>query len=95
MPVYVVCHIDVEDAEGWRRYREIGMPTIAAAGGRVLAAGQGVALEGTAMPTISAVVEFPTAEAAERWYYSDAYREASVLRLRASRTLMFGIVPGT
>ncbi len=94
MPAYVICHLDVEDPKEWERYRAIGMPTIAAAGGRVLAGGQGITLEGEPMPTMSAIVEFPTAEAAERWYRGDAYQDASRLRLRASKTLLFGILPG-
>lgn len=94
MAAYVVCHIDVTDPEEWDRYRAVGMPTIAAAGGRVIAGGQGITLEGDPMPTMSAIVEFPTEEAAEQWYRSEAYQSASERRLRASKTLLFGILPG-
>jgi uncharacterized protein (DUF1330 family) len=94
VPVYVVCHIAVEDPDLFDEYRQKGMPTVAAAGGRVLCGGQGVTLEGDEMPYLSAVVEFPTMGAAEAWYHSDVYQAASQTRRAASKTLLFGIVPG-
>ncbi|MGH9000665.1 MAG: DUF1330 domain-containing protein [Acidimicrobiia bacterium] len=94
MAAYVIAHIAVEDPALWDTYRAQGMPTIAAAGGKLICGGQGVTLEGDEMPTMSAVVEFPTMEAAEAWFRSDVYQQASEIRRAASKTLLFGIVPG-
>lgn len=94
MAAYVVVHIAPTDPERWEEYRQAGMPTVAAHGGKVLCAGPGVTLDGEDMPPVNAVVEFPTAEAAQAWYHSAPYQEASRIRRSASKTLMFGIVPG-
>src|SRR5438128_1740283 len=42
MAVYVIAHIAVEDPEAYGEYQRHGLPTIAAAGGRVIARGAGV-----------------------------------------------------
>lgn len=94
MPVYVVAHIAVEDPEAYAEYQCLGLPTIAPAGGRVIAGGGPVHLEGGEMPGGSAIVEFATMEAALAWYHSDAYQAAIPLRQKASTAVMMGILPG-
>ena len=94
MPVYVVAHIAVEDPEAYAEYQRHGLPTIAPAGGRVIAGGGPVHLEGGEMPGGSAIVEFDTMEAALAWYHSDAYQAAIPLRQKASTAVMMGILPG-
>ena len=92
--VYVVAHIAVEDPDAYADYQRQGLPTIAPAGGRIIAGGGPVHLEGEEMPGGSAIVEFPTMEAALAWYHSDAYQAAVPLRQKASRAVMMGILPG-
>ena len=94
MPVYVVAHIAVEDPEAYAEYQRLGLPTIAPAGGRVIAGGGPVHLEGGEMPGGSAIVEFATMEAALAWYHSDAYQATIPLRQKASTAVMMGILPG-
>jgi len=94
MPVYVVAHIAVEDPEAYADYQRQGLPTIVPAGGRVIAGGGPVHLEGDEMPGGSAIVEFATMEAALAWYHSDAYQAAIPLREKASTAVMMGILPG-
>ena len=94
MAVYVIAHIAVEDPEAYGEYQRHGFPTITAAGGRVIAGGAGLTLEGDEMPNGSAIVEFPTMEAALGWYRSEEYQAAIPMRVEASKVLMIGILPG-
>jgi uncharacterized protein (DUF1330 family) len=67
------------------------LATIARFGGRVVAGGGKIdLLEGDPMPERIFIIEFPTADAARRWYQSDDYQEAfknpvvSIARSRVS-----------
>ncbi len=76
MPAYWIARVDVTDPERYAAYARGATEAIAAHGGRFLArGGRAVALEG-AMRARNVVVEFPTVEAAEACYASDAYRQA-------------------
>ncbi len=46
-------------------------------------------LEGDPMPERIFIIEFPTADAARRWYQSDDYQEALKTRLSASHGRVF------
>jgi uncharacterized protein (DUF1330 family) len=94
MAVYVIAHITVEDPDAYGEYQRLGLPTITAAGGRVIAGGAGITLEGDEMPNGSAIVEFPTMEAALGWYHGDEYQSAIPMRVEVSKALMIGILPG-
>lgn len=95
MPVYVVAHIAVEDAEAYAVYQGVGLPILAAAGGTVIAGGPGgVSLEGVDLPSSSAIVEFPSMEDALAWYHSEAYQETIPMRTKCSTAHMIAIVPG-
>jgi|SRR5213082_2995499 len=94
MAVYVIAHIAVEDPEAYGEYQRHGLPTIAAAGGRVIAGGAGVTLEGDEMPNGSAIVEFPTMQAALDWYHGEEYQSAIPKRVEVSKALMIGVLPG-
>jgi uncharacterized protein (DUF1330 family) len=94
MAVYVIAHIAVEDRDAYAEYQRHGLSTITAAGGRVIAGGAGITLEGDEMPNGSAIVEFPTMEAALDWYHSEEYQSAIPLRVEVSKALMIGILPG-
>lgn len=95
MAVYVVAHIAVEDPAAYAEYQAVGLPLLAASGGRVVAGGPGgVSLEGEELPASSAIVEFPSMEQALAWYHSDAYQQTIPMRTKCSTARMIAILPG-
>ena len=87
MPGYAVFDVlQVTDAAKMGQYREGVLATIQKYGGRVLVAGGAFdVVEGTAKPTFPVILEFPSVEAAKRWYDSEEYRPLKALRLSAAR----------
>ena len=76
MPALWIAHVTVTDAEAYGRYAELAGPAIAAHGGEFIArGGRFVQLEGKERPR-NVVARFPSVEAAESCYHSDAYQEA-------------------
>lgn len=95
MSVYVVAHIAVEDAEAYGAYQGVGLPILAASGGKVIAGGPGgVSLEGAELPSSSAIVEFDSMEAALAWYHSEAYQQTIPMRTTCSTARMIAVIPG-
>lgn len=87
MTAYVVVEVEIREAEAFAAYRELGLPTIAQHGGRVLARSDAaVSLEGDWRPPRIVVIEFPSVEAARRWHASPGYQRAMQLRLAAGTT---------
>ena len=87
MPAYAVFDVlEVTDQAKMGQYRQDVLATIQKYEGRVLVAGgQFEIIEGSAKPTFPVVLEFPTLEAAKRWYDSEEYRPLKALRLAAAR----------
>lgn len=76
MPALWIAHVTVTDEEAYGNYAALAGPAIAAHGGRFIARGaRYVQLEGTDRPR-NVVARFPSLEAAEACYRSDAYQEA-------------------
>lgn len=76
MPAYWIAHVTVTSADAYAEYAELAGPALAAHGGRFLArGGRHRQFEGRDRAR-NVVVEFPTFEAAEACYDSDAYRAA-------------------
>jgi uncharacterized protein (DUF1330 family) len=95
MSAYVVAMLEVTDAGAYQRYRDAAPATIAAAGGRYVArGGEVVALEGAHDGRRLVVVEFPSLEAARRWYDGEGYRHARELRSTCARNVTILLVPG-
>ncbi|WP_028224637.1 DUF1330 domain-containing protein [Paraburkholderia ferrariae] len=87
MAAYVLVDVEVFDAEAFAKYRKLGVPTIAAHGGRVLArSDEVVVLEGEWSPSRMVVLEFDDLEAARRWHGSAEYQAARRLRIDAADT---------
>ncbi len=83
MAAYFIINISVKDATGFEAYRQAVPATIAQYGGRYLVrGGKHETLEGTWQPTRLVVLEFPSAEAARRWYTSEEYQRIKPLRLQ-------------
>ena len=85
MPTYIVGDIHITDTTAYQAHVPRALATIARFGGRVVAGGGRVdVLEGDPMPERIFIIEFPTADAARRWYRSEDYQEALQARLSAS-----------
>ena len=83
---FFVNMLEVLDPEKLERYRSRVFDVVARHGGhyRVLA-GPFEVVEGTWHPTFPVLIEFPSMEAARRWYDSPDYAELKALRLEGTR----------
>ena len=71
-----IAHVTVTDEEAYAKYAALATEAIAAHGGRFIArGGRFVQLEGQARPR-NVVARFPSVEAAEECYHSEAYQRA-------------------
>jgi uncharacterized protein (DUF1330 family) len=88
MPAYVLFdNLEVHDPAALEEYARRVAPLVEAHGGRYVALGGPVeVLEGTWSPTFPVLIEFPSLEAARRWYSSEEYRDIKAIRLRATRS---------
>jgi uncharacterized protein (DUF1330 family) len=94
MAAYVIYQAEVLDLTQYEKYKAKTPESIAAFGGRfVVRGGEAVVLEGEAPRGRTVVVEFPSVDAAKRWYESDQYREVRALREGAARASAY-IVDG-
>jgi uncharacterized protein (DUF1330 family) len=85
MPTYVVGDIHITDPAAFQTHVPRALATIARFGGRVIAGGGRIdLLEGSPMPERIFIIEFPSADAARRWYRSDEYQAVLKIRLSAS-----------
>ena len=94
MSVYLVTDVAVSDPEQYRHYTAAGSTAVRKHGGRFLAEGATPELiEGTWLPKRMAIVEFPDAEAARRFYDSAEYTAAREMRREVADFKMV-LVPG-
>ena len=83
MAAYFIVDVDVKNPQAYEAYKQVAAASIAQYGGRYLVrGGKHEVLEGTWRPTRLVVLEFPTVEAAKRWYTSVEYRKAKPIRLQ-------------
>ena len=76
MPAYVISDVDIQNVAELREYIARAPAIIEAYGGRYVARqGRIEALEGTWRPSTLVIIEFPSMEAAKRWYASAEYQE--------------------
>ncbi|MEO0772607.1 MAG: DUF1330 domain-containing protein [Pseudomonadota bacterium] len=76
MPALWIAHVRVTDEEAYGRYAKLAGPAIADHGGEFIArGGRYVQLEGPDRPR-NVVARFPSVEAAETCYRSEAYQAA-------------------
>ena len=81
MSAYVVIEIIIKNPEGYKEYKRLAPPTIAAYGGKYLArGGKAENLEGDWQPNRIVILEFESVEKAKQWLFSDEYQEAKALR---------------
>jgi uncharacterized protein (DUF1330 family) len=87
MPAYLIANVNVQDAATFEEYRKQVPATITKHGGRYIVRGGTVErLEGSWNPTRLVVLEFPSMEAARRWYDSEDYRGPKALRMKSALT---------
>jgi uncharacterized protein (DUF1330 family) len=90
MPSFIVGDIKITDPVAYQTHVPRALATIARFGGRVIAGGGKIdLLEGGPMPERIFIIEFPTTEAARRWYQSDEYQAALNTRMSAAHGRVF------
>lgn len=83
--VYAVAQIDIQDPEAYQLYGEKFMPILAEFGGKLLGLSDPPAvIEGRFEGTRAVLLEFPSREAFDTWYNSDAYQAILKHRLASS-----------
>ena len=86
MKALCIVYENIDDWDGFDLYRTKVMPTLEPFGGRFLVRGGAfTTLEGEMPYERIVVLEFPSRDAAEAWYRSDAYQAVLPIRLAASR----------
>jgi uncharacterized protein (DUF1330 family) len=81
MSAYLLAEIEITNPEGYKEYTTSVPPTIAKYGGRFLVRGGKVEiLEGEWPQRRRVLIEFPTLEAARRWWDSPEYQKPKSLR---------------
>lgn len=87
MPGYLIANIEVTDPAGFEQYRAKVSPLIAQFGGRYIVRGGEVRnLEGSLPLRRLVILEFPSLEAAQRFYDSAEYQPLLKLRLASTKS---------
>jgi uncharacterized protein (DUF1330 family) len=85
MAAYILAEIEITDADGYKEYSAQVPVTIAKYGGRFLVrGGKAEALEGEWPQRRRVLLEFPSFEAAKRWWDSPEYEKPKAMRQAAS-----------
>jgi len=86
MAAYVLAEIEITNPEGYKDYTNNVPPTIAKHGGRFLVrGGAATPLEGSWPQQRRVLIEFPSVEAAKRWYDSPDYEKLKAMRIANSK----------
>jgi uncharacterized protein (DUF1330 family) len=81
MLAYVLAEIEITNPDGYREYTRLVPPTIEKFGGRFLVRGNPChTLEGDWPERRRVLIEFPTLEAARKWWDSPDYAKPKALR---------------
>lgn len=87
MAGYLIANLEVTDPAGFEEYRKKVSPLIAQFGGRYLVRGGEVrTLEGNLPIRRLVVLEFPSVEAAQRFYDSPEYQPLLKIRLASTKS---------
>ena len=87
MKALCIVYLSVDDWEAYDRYRSQVVPTLEPFGAKFLVrAGAFTTVEGEMPFERIVVLEFPSRDAAEAWYQSDAYQAVLPIRLAAARS---------
>jgi uncharacterized protein (DUF1330 family) len=81
MPAYVLAEIEITNPEGYKEYTAAVPATIAQYGGKFLVRGGSIeVLEGEWPARRRVLLEFPSVEAAKRWWNSPEYEKPLAMR---------------
>lgn len=95
MSAYLICMVRVDDVETYKKYTAQTPALIQKFGGRFLVRGGAVeAIEGAPFKDRLVVLEFPSKDAAHRFYDSPEYQEVIQLRHESSES-RFLLAEGT
>lgn len=84
MSAYVIIHATIKDPEKVQEYAAIAGPTVAAAGGEFVSAGQvAEVMAGQHGYDKAIVIRFPDKQTAQNWYKSEAYQKSVPIREQA------------
>ena len=87
MAAYMIANLDVRDAKAFEEYRKRVEPIIARFGGRYIVRGGTMrVLEGDLPLKRVVLLEFPSVEAAQRFYDSPEYRPVMQIRLDSTKS---------
>ena len=82
MAAYVIVDVELKKPQAYEAYKQPAAASIAQYGGRFLVrGGKHQVLEGAWHPTRLVVLEFPSVDAAKRWYASAEYGAVKPIRL--------------
>jgi uncharacterized protein (DUF1330 family) len=89
---YILFDVDIRDGARYRQYMDRVRPALEAAGGRYLVRGGDVAVyEGDWTPSRLVLLEFPSRQAWESFYYGPEYSEIKPVRDEVSSGRMVGV----
>jgi uncharacterized protein (DUF1330 family) len=72
---YVIGHLQIHNPEGYKAYSTQVPPTLTPFGGRfIVRGGDVVVFDGEPLGPRNVVIEFPSMQAAQDWYHSEAYQ---------------------
>ena len=92
MPGYVIIQAEIIDKKRFQQYLEKSPEIIAKYGGRYIArGGETFVFEGDATKQRVVIIEFPSLEKAEEWYYSEEYQEIKALREGSAIGSLFAV----
>ena len=81
MPAYILAEIDITNPEGYKEYTSVVGATVEKYGGKFLVrGGKAQVLEGEWPERRRVLLEFPTVEAARKWWDSPEYEKPKALR---------------
>ena len=92
MPAYVMAEIEITNPDGYKEYTKLVPATIEQYGGKFIhRGGPTKALEGEWPERRRVLIEFPSADAARKWYDSAEYEKPKAMRIANSkgRLLLF------
>ena len=86
MPAYVIAEVEITNPDGYKEYATMVPATIEQYGGRfVVRGGKTHVLEGEWPERRRVVIEFPSVEAARKWWDSPEYAKPKALRRANSK----------
>ncbi len=83
---YIIAHIRVHDKEGFEKFKEMAGPAISEYGGKVLVRNPDPEVREGRDSGVAVVIEFESIEVARKFYESDKYTAARLVRELAAET---------